>query len=164
MVTHGNGVQCSFPIADTTSARTSLDDPGFVRPAVDRDAANREIMQLIEQYRLLPYCELLALAGEAGIESQNAAHGELITLSVDVRLSSENSVRINVSAFGSKDWLGSPNAWQWGDFNADGIVDSGDLNEIAQNWQLSIPVAASRKSVPERNALTLLLGVIATLL
>ena len=54
--------------------------------------------------------------------------------------------------------------WQWGDFNADGIVDSGDLNEIAQNWQLSIPVAASRKIVPEPNALSLLMGIMATLL
>ena len=71
---------------------------------MDRDAANREISRLIDHYRSLPYSQLLAVADGDAIESQINSMGELITLSVGIRRSSNNSVRINVSAFGNNWW------------------------------------------------------------
>jgi hypothetical protein len=50
-----------------------------------------------------------------------------------------------------------------GDFNADGIVNTGDLNKIGQNWLAVIPSAASPESVPEPSGfILLLLGIMAT--
>ncbi len=46
-------------------------------------------------------------------------------------------------------------SWQLGDFNADGTVNAGDLNELGQNWQQSIPSAASPESIPEPSGMFL---------
>jgi hypothetical protein len=45
-----------------------------------------------------------------------------------------------------------------GNFTADGIVDANDLDELGQNWQQSIPEAASPESVPEPSGMALLYG------
>jgi hypothetical protein len=58
----------------------------------------------------------------------------------------------------AQDWLSSPNTWQLGNFTADGIVDANDLDELGQNWQQSIPEAASPESVPEPSGMALLYG------
>ncbi len=71
---------------------------------MDRDAAHLEVMRLVEHYRSLPYPDLLVLADGDAIETQFTAKGELVTLSVDVRHSAGDSVRINVSAFGNNWW------------------------------------------------------------
>jgi hypothetical protein len=62
----------------------------------------------------------------------------------------------------AQNWLGHPNTWQLGDFNADGTVNAGDLNEIGQNWQASIPVVASQTTaVPEPATAALAMFVLA---
>ena len=71
---------------------------------MDRDAANREIMRLLEQYRSLPYSELLAMTDRDAIETDIAAPDGLVTFYVDVRRASPDSVRLNVSAFGNNWW------------------------------------------------------------
>jgi len=71
---------------------------------MDRDAAIRGIMRLIEEFRAKPYPELLALTDEEAIESQITAHGDLITLLVGVFRCGKDSVRIDVSAFGNNWW------------------------------------------------------------
>jgi hypothetical protein len=48
------------------------------------------------------------------------------------------------------------NAWSHGDFNADGTVDAGDLNELGQKWLQVVPAAAAANAVPEPSALGLL--------
>jgi MYXO-CTERM domain-containing protein len=55
----------------------------------------------------------------------------------------------------------NPNAWQWGDFTADGVVDARDLNQLEQNRQLSIPTVASPAVVPEPASTTLALLALA---
>ena len=43
--------------------------------------------------------------------------------------------------------------WSAGDFNADGSVDAGDLNELALHWRQSIPLASAVSApVPEPSA------------
>ncbi len=71
---------------------------------MDHDAANREIMRLLEHYRSLPYSELLALTDRDAIETDVPAPDGLVTFYVDVRLASPDSVRVNVSAFGNNWW------------------------------------------------------------
>ena len=71
---------------------------------MDRDAAYLEMVRSLEHYRSLPYTELVASTDEGPIESQISAGGETITVSVDVRPCSDDSVRIDVSAFGNNWW------------------------------------------------------------
>jgi hypothetical protein len=71
---------------------------------MDRGIAYCEIHRLIEHFRGLPFQDLMALADKEGTESDIAAQGERITLSVDIRRASDRSVRINVSAYGNNWW------------------------------------------------------------
>jgi len=71
---------------------------------MDRDAANREVMRLIEHHRSLPFPDLLALADQPAIESQIAAPVGITTFTVGVRRKSVDSVHIDVSALGNNWW------------------------------------------------------------
>ena len=53
-------------------------------------------------------------------------------------------------------WRQEVALWSAGDFTADGIVNSSDLNGLALNWQQSIPSAASPEGVPEPSGMVLL--------
>jgi hypothetical protein len=67
---------------------------------MDHDA-NREILRLFELHRALPFSDLLALADQPAIESEIPAPQGITTFTVDVRRKSDDSVRIDVSAFGN---------------------------------------------------------------
>ena len=71
---------------------------------MDRDDANREILRLIEHHRAMPFADLLALSDQPAIESEIASPQGVTTFTVDVRRKSDDSVRINVSAFGDNWW------------------------------------------------------------
>ena len=71
---------------------------------MDRDTAYVEVVRLLERYRSMPFTELLSLADEKATEIQVTADAEVITLSVDVRHSSDGAVQINVSALGNNWW------------------------------------------------------------
>ena len=81
-----------------------LYDQDFTKPNMDRDDANREILRLIEHHRALPFADLLALADQPTVESEVAAPQGITTFTVDVRRSSDDAVRIDVSAFGNNWW------------------------------------------------------------
>ena len=68
---------------------------------MNRDDAHREINRLIAHYRTLSFDELLALAEQPVKETETPAPEGLVTFVVDVRQSSQNSIRVNVSAFGN---------------------------------------------------------------
>lgn len=68
---------------------------------MNRDDANREINRLVAHYRALPFDELLVLADQPAIETETSAPDGIVTFVVDIRNSEQNSVRINVSAFGN---------------------------------------------------------------
>ena len=67
---------------------------------MNRDDAHREINRLVVHYRSLPFDELLALADQPAIEIETPAPDGLGTFVVDVRHSAQDSIRVNVSAFG----------------------------------------------------------------
>ena len=71
---------------------------------MDRDDANREILRLIEHHQSLPFADLLALADQPAIESEIAAPEGITTFIVDVRRNSDDSVLVDVSAFGNNWW------------------------------------------------------------
>ena len=71
---------------------------------MDRNIAYCEIHRLMEHYRGLPFQDLMAMADKKVAESEIAAQGELITLSVDIRRASDRSVLVNVSAYGNNWW------------------------------------------------------------
>jgi len=72
---------------------------------MDRDAAHREVSRLIQEYRTRPFDVLRELADGNVIESEAfASDGEMITLSVDIRLSADDAVRVHVSAYGKNWW------------------------------------------------------------
>ena len=68
---------------------------------MNRDDANRELNRLVAHYRALPFDELLVLADQPAIETETSAADGLTTFVVDVRHSAQDSVRIDVSAFGN---------------------------------------------------------------
>ena len=68
---------------------------------MNRDDANRELNRLVAHYRALPFDELLVLADQPVIETETSAPDGLTTFVVDIRHSEQDSVRIDVSAFGN---------------------------------------------------------------
>ena len=68
---------------------------------MNRDDANREVNRLVNHYRALPFDELLALADQPPIETESSAPDGSVTFFVEVRNITQNSIRVNVSAFGN---------------------------------------------------------------
>ena len=68
---------------------------------MNRDDANREINRLIAHHCALPFDDLVILADQPPVETESTAPDGIVTFVVDVRRSVEDSVRVNVSAFGN---------------------------------------------------------------
>ena len=71
---------------------------------MDHQTAHLEVVRLIEHCRSMSFAELARLANTGENESSFFSQGELITLSIDIRRISEDSVRVHVSAYGNNWW------------------------------------------------------------